>query len=433
MARSSRKSTTIEIVCTPLEEHIPVKYVIVGTSEWIDNAFEPSAVQAASRLVRVSDPSHLHRVKEWLDKHKRHLIDTEGTGLNPLLDESKLLMMQIGNEDLVFVVEPQLIPEFKSHLEDPSYIHVFQNAVHDWKFFYHQYNVHINNIYDTMLGEQLLTSGRVGMLVNLMAMSRRRPPYRIITKAQRTKFVAFTGKFTLEMVHYAVRDVVLMAPIVDSQMADLKALNMELVATDEFNLVTVTGSMELGGVPFNQRTLRLSLLYWEERQRQLEQQILAEYDKRMNAKGADKYFLLPDLKFEFDVGSNSQKLEALRNLGLELDDVKRNTLEEINDPIAALLGEYSEAVKVTSTYGENMIKRINAQTKRLQVEFNQLGHGDMEAKANKATTIATGRYSSDFQQLPKARNIYDQVRGEELEQIKAMFQDKITNLLKEAA
>lgn len=433
----SKKGQTIEIVSTALEEYIPIKYVVVGRAEWIDSYFEPDALQGI-RQIRVSDPGQLYRVKEWLDKRIRHNVDTETTGedkrsgLDPWHPGSRLLMMQIGNADLVFVVDPTLIPEFQSHLEDPSHIHVFQNGVYDWKYIMAKYGIHINNIYDTMLAEQLLTSGRAGMPVHLAAIARRRPPYRIITKAVRKEFIEFKGKFTKEMVYYAVRDIVLLPPIMDDQLIKLKALDMEVVANDEFNLIPVTGSMELGGVPFSEKTIRLSLLYWEKRQGELEKKILAMYDSRMNAKGAQKLYLLPDLKFEFDVNSQTQKLAALRELGLEIDDVKRNTLEEINDPIAALLGEYSEALKINSTYGENMIRRLNPETHRLQVEFNQLGHGDIEVKAGKATTIATGRYSSDFQQLPKAKNIYDEVIGEELEQVKALFATQLNELLKEA-
>jgi DNA polymerase I-like protein with 3'-5' exonuclease and polymerase domains len=368
-----------------------------------------------------------------LDKHNKHYIDTEGTGgLNPLTPGAKVLMLQIGNKEMVFVIQPELIPEFKEYLEDVNTLHILQNAVHDWKFIYQHYNVHINNIYDTMLAEQLLTSGRAGMAVNLAAISRRRKPHRIITKAVRNEFIEFQGKFTKEMVYYAVRDIVLLPDIVKAQLEDLTRLNMNLVAQDEFNLVPVTGSMELGGVPFSEKTLRLALLYWERRQKDLEEQILRAYDQRIVAKGTEMGFLIPDMRFEFDVNSQSQKLKALRELGLNIDDVKRDTLESLDDPIAALLGEYSEALKINSTYGENMIHRINPVTHRLQVEFNQLGHGDIEAKAGKATTIATGRYSSDFQQLPKAMNRYDLITDSELQQVQALYADRIATLLKEA-
>lgn len=435
MARG-RKGQTIEIVSTPLEEFIPIKYVVVGKSEWIDRYFEPEALEGI-RVVRVGQSSDMHRVKEWLDKHNRHSIDTETTGedkrsgLDPWRAGSKLLMLQIGNEDLVFVIDPDLIPELKEYLEGPQYIHVFQNGIFDWKYIFSKYKVHINNFYDTMLAEQLLTSGRT-VPVNLAAIARRRPPYRIITKAVRKQFVEFKGKFTKEMVYYAVRDVVLLPPIMDDQLIQLKKLDMEVVANDEFNLIPVTGSMELGGVPFSEKTLRLALLYWQHRQDELEKEILKIYDTRISSKGSHMGFLLPDMKFEFDVNSPTQKLEALRELGFEIDDVKRDTLDTIDDPIADLLGKYSEALKINSTYGENLIQRVNPDTHRLQVEFNQLGHGDIESKAGKATTIATGRYSSDFQQLPKAMNRYDLVTNSELEQVQAMFHKKIDQLLEEA-
>jgi DNA polymerase I-like protein with 3'-5' exonuclease and polymerase domains len=190
--------------------------------------------------------------------------------------------------------------------------------------------------------------------------------------------------------------------------------------------------MELGGVPFSEKTLRLALLYWKKRQDQLEKQILKMYDERISAKGTHMGFLLPDMKFEFDINSQTQKLAALRELGNQIDDVKRETLESISDPIADLLGQYSEAMKVNSTYGENMIQRMNPTNHRLQVEFNQLGHGDIEGTAGKATTIATGRYSSDFQQLPRARTIYELVTDSELQHVQELFENKI-KLLKEAA
>lgn len=435
MARGiSKKGQTIDIISTPLEEHVPVNYVIVGRNEWIDNCFEPEALSGI-RLVRVTDSSHLHRVKEWLDKHNKHFIDTEATGedkrsgLDPWHPSSRLLMLQIGNADLVFVIDPDLIVEFKEHLEDDTITHVFQNGIFDWKYIYHKYNIHINNFFDTMLTEQLLTSGR-SFLVNLAAIARRRNPYRMITKTVRKEFIVFKGKFTKEMVYYAARDVVLLPAIMDEQMAELKLLDMLTVANDEFNLIPVTGSMELGGVPFSEKILRLALVYWEKRQTNLESQILKMYDERISAKGTEYGFLLPDMRFEFDVNSPAQKLAALKELGFQLDDVKRDTLDELDDPIAHLLGEYSEALKVNSTYGENLIHRINPVTRRLQVEFNQLGHGDI-AKAGKATTIATGRYSSDFQQLPRGRILYEPVKDSELRHVQALFSAKITELLKE--
>lgn len=431
----SKRGQVIEIISTPLEEVIPVKYAIVGRSEWIDNAFLPEATEGI-RLVRVGDPSDLSKVKEWLDKHINHFGDTETTGedkvlgLDPWRENSRILMLQMGNADQVFVIEPDLIPEFKEHLESTNYLHIFQNAVFDWKFIYAKYKVHINNIYDTMLAEQILTSGKRGMRVGLAEIARRRPPHRMTNKAVRKEFIVFRGRFTKKMVEYAVKDVVLMPPIMADQLRELKKWGMQMVAQDEFNLVPVTGSMELFGVPFSPKTLRLALLYYAHRQQELETQILANYHNAMVKADKETNSLFIDMKFGFDLNSPSQKLAALRELGFELDNVRRETLEEIDHPIAVALAEYSNVMKINSTYGENLIQRINPETKRLQVEFNQLGSGDNDS--GKTVNIATGRYSSDFQQLPKAANRYDEVRdAEELQQATQLFAAQIEQLLQE--
>lgn len=431
----SKRGQIIEVVSTPLEEIIPIKYAIVGQSQWIDNAFEPAALKDA-RLVRVSDPSNLARVKEWLDKHSNHFTDVETTGedvelgLDPWRESSRILMMQIGNASQVFVIQPDLIPEFKEHLESEDYLHVLQNGVFDWKFIYAKYRVHMNRFFDTMLAEQILTSGKNGIRVGLAEIARRRPPYRMINKSVRKDFIVFVGKFTKRMVEYAVRDIVLMPPIMEDQLKELKKWHMEVVAQDEFNLIPVTGSMELFGVPFSPKTLRLALLYYAHRQQELELEILEKYDSAMIEAGKEHNSLLSELKFGFDLNSPTQKLAALRELGFTLDNVRRDTLEEIDHPIAVLLAEYSNVMKINSTYGENMIKRINPETKRLQVEFHQLGSGDRDT--GKKGTIATGRYSSDFQQLPKAANRYDEVCDTtELQQVTELFAGQIEILLKE--
>lgn len=433
--RASSKGLSIQIISTPLEEYIPIDCTIIGNDDWLFGSFDRQALVKFDAVSATK--TNLNIVRDWLDTHKNRCLDTETTGadkksgLDPWRSTSRMLLAQIGDEKKVFVIQPDLLPEFKEQLEDKRYVHVLQNGIFDWKYLFAKYNIHINSFFDTMLAEQLLTSGKLGLLVNLAAIARRRPPHRIITKAVRKEFFEFKGTFTEEMIYYAARDIVLLPSIMHNQTVELERFGMMVVAQDEFHLIPVTGSMELGGVPFSERTLRLALVYWKKRQDDLERKILKIYDERVSSKGNRAGFLLPDMKFEFDVNSPSQKLAALRELGFSIEDVKRETLEELDDPIAQLLGQYSEALKINSTYGENMIQRMNPTTHRLQVEFNQLGHGDIEAAAGKATTIATGRYSSDFQQLPRARVLYEKVTGPELNQVQALFGNKIKQLIEE--
>lgn len=443
MARGiSKKGLTIEIVSTPLEEHVPVCYTVVGTQDWLNGSFESGALSDAS-IVNVTDPACLAPILEWLDKRKTHGVDTEATGegdrsgLDPWRRGSRLLLFQIGNEERVYVVEPQLVPHFKPHLQNPTYTHLIQNGVFDWKYLYHQYNIHINNIYDPMLAEQLLTSGKTGYKVGLADMARRYEPYRLVNKSVRSEFFNFNGKFSKSMVYYAARDIVLMFPIMREQQVALSKWHMEQVAQDEFNLIPVTGSMELGGVFINTDVLRLALTYWKREQERLEATILSVYDGGMKKLNKNERFLLPEMSMVFDVNSPAQKLKAIRELGFKLDDVRRDTLEEMNEqsshPIFPLLARYSEVMKVVSTYGEGLISKIDPISGMLHPDFHQLGSGDLElAQGAKKGTIATGRFSSDFQQIPKAKDLFDEVTDTaELKSVTNQFGNKIKELLKE--
>jgi len=156
---------------------------------------------------------------------------------------------------------------------------------------------------------------------------------------------------------------------------------------------------------------------------ELEIEILNSYDKELKSKGKVELSLIPEVKNVFDLNSPAQKLAALRNLDFDIENVQRETLESIDHPIAKALAEYSNVMKVTSTYGENLLKRVNTKTGRLHPEFNQLGSGD--GSLSKKGTIATGRYSSDFQQMPRPTERFCEVKGEELSEIQQLFSEKI--------
>jgi DNA polymerase-1 len=193
-----------------------------------------------------------------------------------------------------------------------------------------------------------------------------------------------------------------MFPVMRSQTAELKEKSLLVTAGLEFSCIPCTAEMELGGVFLNTEKMELLIRYWLEKQEEMESEILAVYSKEVQAQGLGQNFLFSGLSEVFDINSGAKKLEALRMLGFELDDVKRATLMAINHPIAKLLGEYSNVTKWTSTYGENMRGKINEFTGMWHPRFAQMGSGEAEATSGRDSTIttATGRYVSDAQQFP---------------------------------
>lgn len=410
----------------PLEEYYDIDFKVFGTPEWIASSFPPGML-TDKQVVPVRSSSDLLDIKSYLSSQPRLGVDTETTGadkrsgLDPRHAESRIILLQIGTPELACLVQPELIPEFRQVLESEDVIHILQNAVYDFKYILYKYSIHMNRMVDTMLNEQLLTSGLMGVSVSLEEIARKYPPHRIISKEIRKQFMSFSGVFDWKMTYYGARDINLLFPAESEQRKLLTKWKMEQAAQDEYDVIPCTAMMELGGVHFDVRVLQLSLTYWYARREQLENEILDLYDRQIKEAGKDVLFLLPEMKNVFDLQSNSQKLEALRSLGFEIDDVRRDTLEEMNTPIADLLGEYSEVMKIVSTYGENLISRIDPVTGLFYPEFHQLGSGDIESKKAKKETIATGRYSSDFQQLPRPVPRYSRLASDEEALIRSTF------------
>lgn len=436
MARKG--SRVFEPVSTPLEDRVLVNYKLVGTPEWFVTQFEPGAVLPEEMIV-IRNSDDLLPVKEDLRRKKVLGVDTETTGkiikgdkgysMNPVNEGTKLVLLQIGDETMVYLIDPSLAEEFKEFLETSSILKLLQNALYDFKWLLTKVKIHLNRMYDTMLAEQVLTAGTLGVKVGLADICRKYDPFYLISKAVRSKFVELNnGRMSRDMVYYAARDIVLMFPVFRQQIKLLKDKKLEKTAALEFSCIPCTAEMELGGVYLKEDKLRLLIRFWIEKQVEMEQLILNVYNKEIQEKGLGGNFLIPELSEVFDLGSSSQKLEALRMLGFELEDTKRETLMAIDHPIAQLLGEYSNVTKMTSTYGENMLNKINEFTGMWHPRFAQMGLGEVEASSGRDSTVttATGRYVSDAQQFPRKQERYAPEFDQALiDQVTAHFADEI--------
>ena len=411
MARKS--SMAFEPVSSPLEDQIPVNYKLVGTAKWFASEFELGSYDPEQAIV-ISDSGDLADSMRWLALQRALGVDTETTGkfvkkdkgysMNPVNEGTRLVLLQIGTEELVLLIDPALADEFKEILEGTANLKILQNALYDFKWLLTKKRIHLDRMYDTMLAEQVLTAGKLGVRVGLADIVRKYDPFYLISKAVRSKFIELRdGRMDREMLYYAARDITLMFPVMRAQTKELKDKSLLATAVSEFKCIPCTAEMELGGVYLKTDKMELLIRYWLEKQVDMEEEILAVYSKEIQAKGLGQNFLIPGLSEVFDINSGAKKLEALRMLGFELDDVKRETLMAINHPIAKLLGEYSNVTKWTSTYGENMRGKINEFTGMWHPRFAQMGSGEMEAASGRenTTTTATGRYVSDAQQFPR--------------------------------
>jgi hypothetical protein len=453
-------------VCTPLEMYVPAPYKIVGTRDWLQNAWEPGAWDEG-QIIPVSDPSDMNQVKEFLNKLPVHGIDTETTGriikgdkyysMNPLNPDTRMVLFQIGNEDLVYLIQPELVVELKPWLESASFLHLLHNAIYDFKWLLVKYGIHMQRLFCSMLAEQLLVAGLMAMKVGLADCSRRHAPFWLINKAVRDSFITLdheNRKMSREMAYYSARDIVLMFPLMRDQIAGLKKYQLNTVAQDEFDVIYPTAEMEIEGVTLSLPIMRQIIEYWEQHEIDVSNEIFKIFAEQKKDQGDLAETLIPELSYVFNLTSNAAKLAALKEIDIDLDNIKRESLKEVSKnekdftpgqrKLCKLLAEFSNITKMKTTYGQNMVDKINPYTKRWHPRFKQLGSGEEEGRKSGAedkSTIATGRFSSDAQQFPKPKELFAPVRRpEEVRQVMSVFADQISAIqaqypqeLKEAA
>src|ERR1700722_7492506 len=100
-----------------VEDVIEVNFTLVGSQHRFDTAFEPDAVLDDERIV-ISDDAQLKPIVAQARSMKLIGVDTETTGhckvrdkgfsMNPNNEGSRIDLLQLGDEDQVWLIEPAL-------------------------------------------------------------------------------------------------------------------------------------------------------------------------------------------------------------------------------------------------------------------------------------------------------------------------------------
>ena len=151
--------------------------------------------------------------------------DTETSGLSAR--HGRLYSVQFSDGEfnvLVPVSEGVPLGQLAAILEDPAILKIFHNAKFDLDFL-GENGYRVENIFDTMIAERVLTRG-----ANQSA-SLAETLYRYfavdLDKSQRTKFHrSWNGVWTDELVDYALSDVIHLPRLMDEQMAWLEKLGL---------------------------------------------------------------------------------------------------------------------------------------------------------------------------------------------------------------
>ena len=405
-----------------LSERIPVQWTLVGTPSWLNKTAQSVPDSFKYQVVQ---RKHLLPILEQLAAKEYVAIDTESSGpkendgLNAFSATSYLVTFQIGDEERVFILEPRLLPLFKPLLQSRKPLKILQNAKHDMAFLEAKYNIRLQNVYCTMLAEQVLQDPNV----SLKHLAAKYPPYFLLGKDVRKEFVEWNGTFSRQQLDYAAADVYVLPFIWRGQKSRLKRFDLEQIAQLEFDNLPVAVEMHLTGVWLDPERHSDLIEFHEKRRREIEEKVVSQYMARLVESGQARMDLFGNILEDLlNLNSQKDKMKILRAFGVEVQDTEAETLLSTGHPVAALMVEYMGEVKIVETYGHGLRERVCPDTGRIHPKFDQLGSGEHIAQqANRNETIATGRWSSDFQQLPRPERVFCRVEGEELELCRRHF------------
>ena len=318
-------------------------------------------------------------------------LDTETSGLDPWTKELKSI--QLGNYDNQVVIDTTTIDPtlYKEYLESDR-LFIGWNLKFDLKFLF-RHNIVPKQVWDGYLAEKLMWLGYPPGIHSLSLKSAGENYLNVeLDKSVRGKII-YAG-LTEDVIIYSANDVKYLEKIMELQKVELKKKELDKAIVYENKFVLPLAYCEYCGV-------KLDVTKWKAKMQKDEQRVKAALDncnKWLLENEPDSKYIFIDrqgdlfsgfnLKPQVTLNWNSTKqlipLFKKYGVNVEVDDREKGGTKDSIDAkslkpqkdkcsLIPLYLEYKEAVKVTSTYGENFLKQINPVSGRIHTNFNQLG------------------------------------------------------------
>lgn len=309
-------------------------------------------------------------------------VDTETTGLDPLIE--KVLMLQVGTPDEQYIIDTRTaaIEPIRPFLESTAHKKIAHNWNFDWKMIKTNFDIETENLRDTFLAEKVLFNGKRfsgfgldDVLMQYLGIA--------ISKEERKLFGKgmIRGEYTESMIRYAADDVRYLLPLAQKQCEALFKENQQHVWLLECDVLPCFCEMELEGHYLNstgwQKLMQANAQKVEEVENYLS--VLAE-----PYVGKDLFGAL-DVNFS----STEQMLELLKKMGatktqqnrrtreweqVPIEDTSKKTLLKIeNHEFVRTLKEYRSLKKKVTDFGQTFLDAEHIKTGRIHPMYNQMG------------------------------------------------------------
>jgi DNA polymerase-1 len=311
-------------------------------------------------------------------------IDLETTGLTPI--DSRILLCQIGLPDhTVYVLDVNKVKldPILPFLSSVKYKKISHNSKFERRFILNKYGVHINNVFDTQLAEQLILPDNYDYSLADVALKYCNV---VLDKSVRKSFYnKKVGAFSKEQLEYAALDADVMWGIMDQQQIKLEELGMTALSVIEFDVAQVVALMEETGTPIDSHK-------WQDKMglyKNLHEESRLRMHELLFTEGVDEQMGL-FVRDAINLNSDDQIKRAFAKLGIRLEATNERVISLVNHPAAKELLTYRGLQKIMSSYGETFLDKIHPFTNRIHADWQQLG-------------TETGRFSCkdpNLQQMP---------------------------------
>ncbi|MCL5004107.1 MAG: DNA polymerase [Patescibacteria group bacterium] len=318
----------------------------------------------------IETQEELNKTAAVLSREAVLAVDLEADALDPYT--LKVLLLQIGTEDKAYVFNGKLdLTPLKEILLDERILKLLQNGKFDYEALKASKGFSINNIYDTMLAERILTTG----LIRENSLGAIAKKYLNITldkdyENYNWQEVGLTGRITQKHLKYAALDVLVLFPIFKKQFEEIKKQKLIEVSKLEFRLLPVVAEMELRGTRIDVKKWHQNIEALKARRDEIVVQIQRELKPYYKIQQVD---LFGSSDKVLNLNSPIQIVEAFRKLGIDLPSTGEAVLRKVNHPVAQLMLQYREAEKLITAFGENFLEKIHKKTKRIHPDFMQIG------------------------------------------------------------
>lgn len=341
-------------------------------------------------------------------------------GLDPYT--SNIVMLQIGTKERQFVIDYRNtdISKLLPILTNENIVIVGQNLKFEFKHLLHNENIRINNLYDTMIVEAVITNGYF-QPTSLEYLNNKYLNIKV-DKDTRLEFLNIGNKqFSNRQIKYGAEDVLYPLLIRNYQQKEINRLNIQRTIDLEMRYIEVLGDMEYKGMAFDSKkwikVYEENLEKYKEYKTKLDDFVLSNYpDSRFinrqlklfssetetTIQWASPLQVIDFFKYlkicPLEVSKTTKKLTYTVEAKV-LKSSLASTNKDIDDSLKKLIKDYikfSELGQLTTTFGIDFLKHINPISKRIHSNYKQI--------------VNTGRISSSN---PNLQNIPSDIRFRE--------------------